>query len=493
MTPPVQILFATPEVAPFAKTGGLGDVAHALPKALHALGADVRIIAPKYKSVAQAGAPLRLLLPEVRAQLHDRIYYAAVYESLLPGSEVPVYLIENNYFYDRTQLYSENGRDYPDNALRFAFFCQAALWVCKGLGWRPDVIHCNDWQTALIPTYLHHLPAFTVDPFFDRIGVLFTIHNIGYQGLISKDWMPRLSLPWDTFTPQGLEFFDQVNLMKAGLVYSNLISTVSKTYAKEIQTPEFGGGLDGVLRARANALFGILNGIDTHEWNPKTDRYLAAPYDEHSLEAKAINKAALQKRLKLPVRSDVPLLGIVSRLVTHKGLDILLQAMDDILKLGAQLVILGSGDPQYEQRLSELAARHPERLAVHIGFDNSLAHQIEAGADIFLMPSYYEPCGLNQMYSMRYGTPPVVRKTGGLADTVFNASPATIKSGRATGFVFTSYTPRALTNAVQKALKTWRNEPDLWRQLQRNGMRRDFSWTQSALQYLKLYSSLRPS
>lgn len=491
MPQPIPILFASSEVAPFAKTGGLGDVAQALPKALHALGADVRVIMPMYPGAADKSTPLKLALHGMKAQLNDKIFTADVYETTIPGSAVPIYLIENNYFYHRTQLYSENGRDYPDNALRFAFFCQAALWACKGLGWRPEVIHCNDWQTALIPVYLHHLPSFSVDPFFHGIGALFTIHNLGYQGLFGKDWLGRLSLPWETFNPGGLEYYDQINLMKAGLVYSNIITTVSKTYAQEIQTPEFGAGLDGVLRSRAHALHGILNGIDTHEWNPKTDPHLAAPFDEKNLDGKAANKAALQKSMGLPARADVPLLAVVSRLAAQKGLDILSQSMDALLKNDAQFVLLGAGSPEYEERFSALAKAHPAKAAVRIGFDNALAHQIEAGADMFLMPSYYEPCGLNQMYSMRYGTVPIVRKTGGLADTVINASTTAIRSRRATGFVFADYTSRALTSAVDKALRLYEREPDLWRRLMQNGMRCDFSWTQSALHYLKLYSSFR--
>jgi starch synthase len=330
-----------------------------------------------------------------------------------------------------------------------------------------------------------------VDKFFDHVGVIFTIHNLGYQGSFTKDWMSRLSLPWETFNPHGLEYYDHVNLMKAGIEYSDVITTVSGTYAKEIQSEKFGYGLDGVLRRRAGVLHGILNGIDHDEWNPEADRYIKAPFSADRLEGKAVNKAALQKRMGLPVRADAPLIGVVSRLAAQKGFDLISRIIPDLAADGIQFVLLGTGSPEYEERFQDFNRRFPDHVAARLDFDNPLAHQIEAGADMFLMPSWYEPCGLNQMYSMRYGTVPVVRKTGGLADTVINATPSAIRSGRATGFVFTSYTDKALLNAIRKASSLYRRSPDQWRQLQRNGMKRDFSWKQSALKYLNLYTDLR--
>jgi starch synthase len=397
---------------------------------------------------------------------------------------VRVYCLECPALFDREGLYQVQGQDHPDNLERFSVFAQAALRLLPVIGWQPEVVHCHDWQSALAAAHLR-FGALGQEPFFAEIGSVLTIHNLAYQGVFPGEQWPITGLPSHAFTIEGLEFFGQVNCLKGGLVSAGLLTTVSPTYAREIQTEAFGCGLDGVLRARAEAFVGIVNGIDPEEWNPATDPHLAAPYAADRLSGKASCKRALQRAQRLP-QQEALLIGMVQRLADQKGLDILVEAMESLMALPLQLVILGTGDPRYHERLEQLAKRFPDRLAVTLGFDNALAHQIEAGADAFLMPSKFEPCGLNQMYSMRYGTVPIVKRVGGLADTVIDAAPHALAEQTATGFVFEAHTAAALLEAVRRALDAFQDRPR-WTGLMQAGMRRDFSWAASARAYLGVY------
>jgi starch synthase len=466
---PPGTLFLAPECAPFTKTGGLGDVCAALPPALRALGVDMRVLMPGY--------------PEVLPQAGKRALFSAtvlghevrVKEGRLPG-EVPLLVVDCPALYVRPggPYVSAAGSDWPDNALRFGVLCRVAALVASRdspLPWRPVVVHCNDWPTAPAAAFLRfgNSPA----------ASLVTIHNLAFQGLFEREWVERLGLPPESFAFDGLEFYGRLSFLKAGLSYADLLSTVSPTYAREIQSPAFGCGLDGLLRHRAGALSGILNGIDTGAWNPQTDEHLASAYGLENLERKAPNKAALQKRMGLPVDAAVPLFGTVGRMTPQKGVDLVAQCADALAAQG-QFVILGSGDRELEAALASAARRHAGRIAVRIGFDEGLAHLVEAGADVFLMPSRYEPCGLNQMYSQRYGTPPVVHDTGGLADTV---------EDEVTGFVFRNFSAEDFLGAVRRAVQTY-GAPASWRAMQRAGMQRDFSWSAAARRYAALYQAL---
>ncbi len=488
----MKILLATSEMAPFAKTGGLADVAGALPKALAALGHEVAVVMPLYGSIDRAALGATLLFPEVRVDLPTGGRSLAVWTAPLPGTPagapVTVYLIEDDGLFNRPQLYGEDGRDYPDNALRFAYFCMAALWMIKGLVWKPDIIHCNDWQTALIPIYLANRPDMQNDPDLTAIRILFTIHNLSYQGLFPKQTLDLLGLPPLLFNSEQLEFFDNLNLLKGALVFSHHLTTVSKQYAKEIQTAEFGCGLEGVLRQRADRLTGILNGIDNVEWNPETDKNLPAKFSRADKKNKALSKAAVQKHFGLPVDPKPVLLAVISRLANQKGLDLLVDVLPGLLSdEHVQFVLLGTGQPEYHEFFTLLAERYPTRVGIELGFNNALAHQIEAGADVFLMPSRFEPCGLNQFYSLRYGTVPIVRKVGGLADSIVNIGAAdSISSGKATGYVFGPYKPKPLADSINKAIALFRGDRKAWEKLMDNGMAQDFSWTRSAKEYDKL-------
>lgn len=399
---------------------------------------------------------------------------------LEPG--IPIYFLEREECYDRPHLYGGSLGDYFDNDLRFSLLARGALETVRTLGFRPDLIHGHDWQTGLIPACLHFQRG--SDPFFRETAVLFTIHNLAYQGLFPRSILDLVGLPGECFTPDGLEFWGQVNLLKAGIVYSQVINTVSRKYAEEIQTPEYGYGLEGVLQSRKDTLFGILNGVDYSLWNPSADPYLAAPYGPGNLSGKRLCKQDLLKRLEFPEeRRDSPLLGIISRLADQKGFDLLAAVADRLLSLDLSLVILGTGEEKYHRLFSEMAVRYPEKLRVRLTFDDALAHRIEAGCDIFLMPSRYEPCGLNQIYSLKYGTIPVVRATGGLDDTVLPYDPDT---GEGTGFKFVPYEPEAFLQTVEEALRVFR-QPERWQRLMEKAMTMDFSWEASARQYMKLY------
>lgn len=472
----MRVLFCVSEAVPLAKTGGLADVGGALPAALVELGCDVRIAMPRYRSITgsgwrQAGT--------VDVHVGAEPITGTILDGRMPDTGVPLWLVDHSKFFDRNGLYGEGGRDYPDNLARFAFFCRAVLaWVGRQ-SWKPDLIHCNDWQTALIPVMIRAGQA-------SPAPTVLTIHNLAYQGLFPAEQFSITGLPASLYTMAGLEFWGQVNVLKGGLVSSDVLTTVSEAYAREIQTEEFGAGLDGVLRDRADDVFGILNGVDYRVWDPAGDALISARYTIEDLTGKRICKEHLQREFGLYERPDVPVIGMVTRLADQKGLDLVAAAIDEMLAMDAQLVVLGTGDPRYEQLLEEAARGNKRRAGVRIGFDNALAHRIEAGADIFLMPSRYEPSGLNQLYSLRYGTVPVVRRTGGLADSIVDATPEQLSAGTANGFVFAEYAAHALLEAVRRGREMFRT-PRTWRRLQRAGMTADFSWAASAKKYVALY------
>ena len=478
----MRILYAASEVAPFAKTGGLADVAGALPSALARLGHDVKVIMPKYGSLKGKAQGITKR-DDLSLRLADQVYQFTLDSVNLSEAKVEVLFLGNDRFFDRPGLYQENGKDYPDNLERFAAFSRAVLEVPGLLDWHPDLIHYNDWQTALIPAYLN--AYFASNPEYRRIGTLFTIHNLGYQGLFLPEGFSGLGLTNEYFTPETLEFYGKVNLLKAGLIFGGVINTVSPTYSSEIQTPEFGCGLEGVLQARRDNLFGIINGVDYDRWDPAHDSHIKFPYDSLHLQGKRLCKAALQKECNLS-ETDAPLIGMITRLTPQKGVDLVIKIIDELMRLDLQMVILGDGDPDICRELGQAMKRYPKRLSVRLAFDDGLAHRIEAGSDIFLMPSRYEPCGLNQLYSLRYGTVPIVRKTGGLVDTVIDATPSNIASNKATGFIFEQASAHELLNTVRLAVKLYQ-EKDIWRQLIRAGMKADFSWDKSAKEYEKLY------
>jgi len=477
-----RICFVTPEAVPFVKTGGLADVAGALPRALHEAGCDVAVVVPAYRAIDRQKFGFRPIgagsVPLGPARV-DVQFFAGRF----PDSTVPVYLVGSGPFFDRPGLYGEAGADYQDNLERFTVFGRGVLALLRHLAWSPHVLHCQDWQSALLPVWLRVEPR---DPVVADTATLLTIHNLAYQGLFPSDRLPAAGLGWDLFTLHGIEFYGKINLLKGGIIFADLLSTVSEQYAREIQTPEFGSGLEGVLQERAADLIGILNGVDYATWDPAIDPHIPARYTPQDLSGKQTCKAHLQRSQGLAVDARSPLLGIISRLADQKGLDLVAATLDAILGLGAQFILLGTGDPRYHSLFQTMRDSHPHTVAITLGFDEGLAHSIEAGADIFLMPSRYEPSGLNQLYSLRYGTVPVVRKTGGLADTVVDATPDAIARGSANGFVFEPYTPDAFLEAVRRALRAFR-DPRVWRQLQQVGMRQDFSWARSAARYVEAY------
>ena len=482
----LRVLFISAEVTPFARTGGLGDVNGALPSVLAALGHDVRVVMPLYQTIRDRGWPLTQMVTDLQVPLAFGIRQARVWQTALNNqpeveSEAIVYFIEQDEYFARPGLYGTEAGDYPDNALRFIFFCRAALALAERLQWFPHIFHCHDWHTGLVPAYLRFLPG--LDSRISTANSVFTIHNLAYQGWFPAWAFGLTGLPWFLFQPTGVESLGFVNFMKAGLAYADQLSTVSPSYAEEICTPEFGFGLDGVLQQRRNALTGILNGADYQIWNPETDSSLSAHYSALDLSGKEACKIALLKEYGLPEDLSVPLVGVVSRLVDQKGVDLILSALEQLLAMNVRLVILGSGEPRYEQQFTAFAQRYPERLGVRFAFDEPLSHKIQAGCDCFLMPSRYEPCGLTQLYSLRYGTIPIVRATGGLRDTVQPFDPAT---NEGTGFVFIEPSADALIEAVRAALETF-SDKQTWRQLQYNTMKQDFSWERSARRYVELY------
>ncbi len=489
MPPSLKILVVSSEAVPFAKTGGLADVAGALPRELARMGHQVRLVLPRYGTIDDTAHGLkewgRLAVPTVAG-----VVSAVVEEGRLPGSDVAVFTLGHDPFFARQGLYGEAGADYPDNLERFSFFCRATMELllafAKVSRWTPDVLHAHDWQATLSVVYLKSLYASR--PEFRNLGSLFTVHNLGYQGLFPAPVFPKTGLGPELFTPKTLEFFGQASLLKGGLVLADMLTTVSPTYSREIQTPEHGFGLDGVLRERQDRLTGVVNGIDVEVWNPATDPHLPARYSASDLAGKRRCKEELQKELALPVR-DVPLLAVISRFTSQKGLDLVAAALPELMRLDLQVALLGTGDPALELQFQSLHMRYPDKLGVRIGFDDVLAHAIEAGADLFLMPSRYEPCGLSQLYSLRYGTVPVVRKTGGLADTVVAYTPRTATDGSATGFAFREATPEALLTTILLALRVYANRAE-WVALMQAGMATDVSWAKSATAYEALYRRL---
>ncbi len=470
----MKILIASPEVVPFAKTGGLADVAGALPKALSALGHDVKVVLPKYKMIDGKKFDLLKIYDGIKVPVANRTELADVYEGVIPGTNVTVYFIANEKYFGRDGLYQDKGVDYPDNCERFTFYSRAVLEFLKKTEWKPDIIHANDWQSALIIMYVKTL--YKNDPFYLNAATLYSIHNMGYQGTFPADQLPVTGLGWEYFNSESLEFYGKIALTKAGFVYADAINTVSPQYSHEIQTPEFGYGLEGLLRARSKDVYGIVNGIDYELWDPAVDPYIEKKYSPRTISLKADNKAALQKKNGLP-QADVPLIGIISRLADQKGFDILAEDIENIMHLKLQLVLLGTGEPKYHELFLEMKRKYPEHIGVNLGFDAALAQLIYAGSDMFLMPSLYEPCGLGQLISYKYGTVPVVRKTGGLADTVIDGM---------TGFVFEEYSAGALHDAIKRAIEAY-NDKKKWRALMLHDMGLDYSWNASAKQYVELY------
>lgn len=478
----MHVAFVASECGPYSKTGGLADVIGALPRALAALGHRVSVYLPKYRQTEAAG--LKVLVPSLTVPFDDNYRFPALLEGPQCGG-VTFYFIDYEPFFGREAMYGTALGDYPDNAERFSLFARAVIEAAKFTG-VPDVFHCHDWQSALVPVLLRSL--YVDDPAYTRTPVVFTIHNIGYQGLFPPEVLPLLQLPWDLFTITKLEFFGKVNFLKGALVYSDFITTVSRKYGQEIQTREYGFGLEGVLKARSSTVAGILNGVDYEEWSPERDKFIAAPYAAETLDAKAADKADLLKSFGLAeTATRLPVIGIVSRFAGQKGFDLIAQVADRLAREEMIVVALGSGDREYEDLFRRVQKLYPLRFAVKIAYDNALAHKIEAGADMFLMPSRYEPCGLNQIYSLRYGTVPIVRATGGLDDTIEPWDP---KTRRGTGFKFTEYTGDALLLTIRAALAAYNDELG-WQALMRNGMAKDFSWNSSAREYVKIYERVR--
>lgn len=479
---PLRVLFVTPEVYPLVKTGGLGDVSYALPNALRKLGIDARLLLPGYPILLKQ-LPLIEIHEEIRLYpLRDPLRILA---GIMPDGITPVYLIDCPKLYDRDggPYQDKYGKDWADNELRFGILSKvAALFGNHHLLFKPHIVHCNDWQTGLIPAFLtFHAPP--------RARSIMSVHNMAYQGIFGPEVVELFGLPQESFSMFGLEYHGQVSFLKAGLYYADWITTVSPTYARDIQTTKYGYGLEGLLMQRQTTLTGILNGIDAQAWNPATDPHISTPYDIQRLANKAYNTQALRAQLGLAPAKKSPLIGMVTRLTEQKGIDLILPLIPELIKKGAQIAILGSGDKTLEKSLTQLANDHPTKISVTLGYDEKLAHRIEAGADIFLMPSKFEPCGLNQMYSMRYGTIPIVRRTGGLADTVIDANQENLENQTATGFVFEEEESRELLYCLQRALTTFHDQK-IWQMLQHNGMKKDFSWHHSAQDYIKLYQQI---
>jgi starch synthase len=481
MNSPLRVIFATPEAVPFAKTGGLADVAGALPKFLQPLGCDVRLVMPYYRMVEQGGFALKHLSETIEVPMTDVTIEADIYEGRL-SPDVPVYYIARDEYFDRRALYGTPKGDYFDNAERFIFFSKAVLILSKALEFQPDVVHHHEWQTGLISAYLKSI--YRDDSFFAGTGTVFTIHNIAYQGLFPKEKFALTGLPEEMYSPEGVEFWERINLMKTGIVYADIINTVSKRYSEEIQSEEFGYGLEGILKKRKDSLYGILNGIDYQDWDPAHDRHLAQPYRPDDLSGKQACKRDLLREFNLPPSLEgAPLLGMISRLADQKGFDLLADILKDLFTLDIGFVLLGTGDKKYHDLFSRVAREFPQKAGIRIAYDDKLAHKIEAGSDMFLMPSKYEPCGLNQIYSLKYGTIPVVRATGGLDDTIVRYDPAT---GKGNGFKFQDYDAKEFLKEIRRALRVYA-QPKLWRRLVLNAMAADFSWQRSAGEYVQLY------
>ncbi len=477
----MRVLIAASEVAPLAKTGGLADVIGSLPRYLKEAGVDVSVIMPKYRWIHQES----LGQGEFLIPIGKKNIWGKIERSWLPDSDIPLFFVVQNHYFGRNGLYGENGQDYPDNLERFTFFCRAILEIIKRGLESPQIIHANDWQTGLLPTYIKTI--FADHPELGHLKSLYTVHNLAYQGTFPSDSLFVTGIGEEHFHMGGLEFYGQLCLMKAGIEYADFINTVSRKYADEIETEEFGCGLEGVLQRRSGQLTGILNGVDYSRWSPENDQFITKTYNIDSFETgKRANKKALLERFGLPVHNDrVPLYGVISRLASQKGLDLFAEVIPSLIDAGSQIVVLGTGESKLEETYRKLMQHYPQSCGVEIKYDNELAHLIEAGADMFVMPSRYEPCGLNQMYSLRYGTIPVVRETGGLADTVKDIK----RDPNGNGFVFTNADPTELYDACMRALELYQNQP-AWNQLIRKAMSMDFSWHRAAENYKLLYEEI---
>ena len=477
----VRILFVASEGLPFSKTGGLGDVIEALPKALVGLGHEVAVVLPRYRGTPASA----VVIPSVTIPMGGtRLRFPSVAEALITGG-IRYFFVDDPAYFDRDHLYGGPTGDYPDNAERYSEFCKVAIEIAKQV-WPPDVIHCHDWQSAMVPVFLR--TVYGDDPLVRDIPIVFTIHNMGYHGLFGRDALDRAGIPVGVFHPAGIEFFGSVNFLKGGLIFSDYLTTVSRKYAQEIQTREFGYGLDGVVRGRADRLVGILNGVDYGVWSPERDKFIAAKYSAKDLSGKQVCKQVLLELFGLPPEHlTKPVIGIISRFADQKGFDLIAEKANDLMHEDLLLVVLGTGERKYEELFRALAAAHPGRVGVKIAYDNAIAHKIEAGADVFLMPSRYEPCGLNQIYSLRYGTVPIVRATGGLDDTI---EAYDVEHGTGTGFKFAEYTGAAMLRSVRQAVHLFADQR-IWRRIQLNGMAKDYSWKASASEYAKVYVAAR--
>jgi len=487
-----KVLFVTSEVVPFIKTGGLADVSAALPQMLVELGHEVRIVVPKYGAVDDRKYKIHevVRLKDIKIKIGEKDVIFSLKSCFLPGQRVRVqiYFLDNEeYFKSRSSLYADplTGKDYPDNDERFTLLSKSVFELISKLGWEPDIIHCNDWQTGLIPAYLK--TVYKDDPLFSKFKTLFTIHNLAYQGEFKTSSFKNLGLDDKLNSDSGILKDGKINLMKCGLLYSDVINTVSKTYAEEIRTQdEMGAGLKDILAKRKKDLYGIVNGIDLKLWSPEKDKHIKKKYSTKNLQAKKINKEVLAEKFNLSANDNTPIIGIIARMFDSKGFDLIKKAFADIMKLDVQMVLLGNGDQKYHTFFNKMSSKHSKKFACYLGFNDELAHIIESGADMFLMPSRYEPCGLNQMYSLTYGTVPIVRETGGLADTVVNYDE---KKGTGNGFMFKKYDEKEMLKEIKRAVKVYKDK-DNWQKIMKNGMKSDFSWKSSAKQYVDLYKTI---
>ncbi len=486
----MKILFVSSEIAPFAKTGGLADVSGALPKALRNSGHDIRLVMPDYGTIDRKKYSIKNEndFPAIKIKVGNDFRNARLSSALLPNADVKIYFVGSEHYFNRPELYRnpKTNKDWTDNAERFIFFSKAVLEMISEFDWRPDIIHVNDWQVSLIPLFLRW--PYQNNSVYRDIKTLLTLHNIAYQGLFAKDVLRLMNIEDALFYPgSSIEYWGKVNFLKIGILHSDIINTVSKTYAKEIQqSDELGCGLQGVLKQRSKDLYGIVNGVDYSIWSPECDKMIPINYGMENFDEKAKNKQKLTQVNQLKYRPDIPVIGIISRLVDQKGFDLIDEIFEDLMKMEIQFILLGTGDEKYHNKFNSYANKYPEKTGVNLLFDNQMAHLIEAGSDIFLMPSKYEPCGLNQIYSLKYGTVPIVRSVGGLKDTIINFDP---KKGNGTGFAFKKYSGNQLLKTITKAVEMYKDKP-VWNKIIHNGMKKDFSWDQSAGQYGKLYSKL---
>lgn len=476
----LKIIIAASEAVPFAKTGGLADVAGTLPKELESLGCDVSVILPYYQMVKKSRKTIKDTGKNITVSIGEKLVEGRIHTSKL-GKNVTVYLIEKDEYFNRPDLYRTSDGDHIDNSERFIFYSKAVLEVAKTFNIKADVIHCNDWQTGLIPLLLKTKEQ--SNPFFENTVSLFTIHNLAYQGLFWHLDMPMTNLSWNVFTPEGIEFYGKINLMKSGIVFSDIINTVSKKYSKEIQTKEFGCRLEGILKKRSSDLYGILNGVDYDVWNPEKDKLIKTKYSHSNMKGKKTCREDLLKTFGLKDKKGTPIISMISRIADQKGFDLIAEKIDALMKLDLFFILLGTGDEKYNDLFRKISKKYPDKTGIKIDFNNKLAHKIEAGSDFFLMPSKYEPAGLNQLYSLKYGTIPIVRATGGLDDTIKSFS---VKTKKGNGFKFAAYSSNSMLTKIKEAIKVYKTKD--MDKLISNAMKEDFSWNKSAKEYVKLYS-----